>query len=725
VLVEFLRERWEIFAWCPSDMPGVPRELVEHALNVDPKARPVKQPLRRFDEPKRKAIESELHRLENVGFIQEIKASTWVSNPVIVPKKNTDVQRVCVDYTSLNKHWPKDPFPLPRIDQIIDSTAGCARLSFLDAYSGYNHIKLKKEDEEKIAIITPYGVFCYQVMPFGLKNAGATYQQMMQNCLGSQIGRNIQVYIDDVVITTRKEESLISDLAETFDNLNRYKRISRATSGMPGVSKRYRSKPRKDPSNTNNGETSKTARHIETHRAHRGTKSIRRTIGRKSAPFLCTHEKMRRQIRVDRRSRYNFCTTEKVLSTPPVLVEPNEKEPLLLYIAATHQVVSTVLVVERSKEGKTHGVQRPLYFLSEVLSPTKQRYPHYQKLAYSVFTTARKLRQYFMVHPIIVVNEVPLYNILNNPAATGRISLWGIELSRLDITYEKQKTIKSQVLPDFTAEWLELQNTGPPYLSNVWTMYFDESKRVQGAGAVVVLISLQGDKLKYVLRMSFPQASNNEAEYEALLHGMKMAKACGATQLNIFGDSNLVVQQVMNRCDAISDNMTTYRNLCYYLEGTFDGFKVSHVSRASNGEADNLANIGSQCLPIPPGVFWEEIVERSIKHNKTLTIGEPGQHPTTCSRAGKPGTGSTIEPEEVMMIEETWMQPYLAYMINKALPEDTVKAKKDNTIIQGFRHVARKTIQEKHNRRPTVMRHPSRRTRHIKRYPSKSVWASP
>jgi hypothetical protein len=125
---------------------------------------------------------------------------------------------------------------LPRIDQIIDSTAGCARLSFLDAYSGYNQIKLKKEDEEKIAFITPYGVFCYQVMPFGLKNAGATYQRMMQNCLGSQIGRNIQVYIDDVVITTWKEESLISDLAETFNNLNRYKLKLNPTKCSFGVS---------------------------------------------------------------------------------------------------------------------------------------------------------------------------------------------------------------------------------------------------------------------------------------------------------------------------------------------------------------------------------------------------------------------------------------------------------------------------------------------------------
>jgi hypothetical protein len=133
-------------------------------------------------------------------------------------------------------------------------------------------------------------------------------------------------------------------------------------------------------------------------------------------------------------------------------------------------------------------VQRPVYFISKVLSPTKQRYLHYQKLAYSVFITARKLQQYFTVHPIIVVNEAPLSNILNNPSATGHVSLWGIELSPLDITYEKRKAIKSHVLPDFTAEWLELRNTGPPDLLSVWTMYFDGSKRIQGAGAGVVLI---------------------------------------------------------------------------------------------------------------------------------------------------------------------------------------------------------------------------------------------
>jgi hypothetical protein len=340
-----------------------------------------------------------LHRLENAGFIREIKTSSWVSNPVIVPKKNIDVQRVCVNYTSLNKHCPKDPFPLPRIDQIIDSTAGCARLSFLNAYSGYNQIKLKKEDKEKTSFITPYRVFCYQVMSFGLKNAGATYQRMMQNCLGGQIGRNIQVYIDDVVITTREEESLISDLAETFDNVSRYKLKLNPTKCSFGVSagqllgflvsaRGIEANSEKIQAILTMGKPTKL--HDVQKLAGRvvALSHFVARLGKKALPFYALMKKSDDKFEWTAEADAAFAQLKKVLSTPPVLAVPKQKEPLLLYITVTHQVVSTVLVVERSEEGKAHGVQRPIYFISEVLSPTKQRYPHYQKLAYSVFTIA-------------------------------------------------------------------------------------------------------------------------------------------------------------------------------------------------------------------------------------------------------------------------------------------------------------------------------------------------
>jgi ribonuclease HI len=274
---------------------------------------------------------------------------------------------------------------------------------------------------------------------------------------------------------------------------------------------------------------------------------------------------------------------------------------MLLYIAATNQVVSSALVVEHAEYDKEHGVQRPVYYVSEVLSPTKQRYPHYQKLAYAIYMTGKKLPHYFECHSIIVVASTLVSSILNNPDATGRVSFWGITLGPWEIMYQRQSAIKSQVLLDFIAEWTKAQMPELPNLSNCWTIYVDGSKRVSGAGVGVVLVSPQGDKMRYVLRMRFVNPSNNEAEYESVLHDMRMAKACGATSIKIHGDSNLITQQVMKECDATCANMIAYRAMYDKLEGNFKGCEVTHIGRESNEEADNLANIGSKCLPIPPG----------------------------------------------------------------------------------------------------------------------------
>jgi hypothetical protein len=130
---------------------------------------------------------------------------------------------MCVDCTNLNKHCPKDPFRLPRIDQVINSTAGCDLLCFLDCYSGYHHIAIKKEDQEKTAFITPFDTYCYKTMSFGLKNAGATYQRIIQACFKRQLNKNIEAYVDDMVVKTRNSDTLIADLEETFASLREYR----------------------------------------------------------------------------------------------------------------------------------------------------------------------------------------------------------------------------------------------------------------------------------------------------------------------------------------------------------------------------------------------------------------------------------------------------------------------------------------------------------------------
>jgi len=148
-------------------MPGVPREVVKHSLEIRASSKPVKQRLRHFNEEKHRIIGEEVHKLLVARFIKEVLHSEWLANLVLVKKKNRKM-RICVDYTSLNKACPKVPFPLPRIDEIVDSTAGCETPSFLDAYSDYHQIKMKESDQLATSFITPFGMYCYVTMPFGL-----------------------------------------------------------------------------------------------------------------------------------------------------------------------------------------------------------------------------------------------------------------------------------------------------------------------------------------------------------------------------------------------------------------------------------------------------------------------------------------------------------------------------------------------------------------------------
>ncbi|KAK1678841.1 hypothetical protein QYE76_039689 [Lolium multiflorum] len=233
-----------------------------------------------------------------------------------------------------------------------------------------------------------------------------------------------------------------------------------------------------------------------------------------------------------------FKELKKMLATTPVLASPLEREPMLLYIAATNRVMSIVVVVEREEEGKT--VQCPVYYLREVLSLPKQNYPHFQKMTYGVFMASIKLKHYFEEHPMKVVSEAPISDIICNKDASSRIAKWAIQLSPYVPVYERRDAIKSQALADFLVDWAEMQYKPPKPEKGYRKMHFDGSKLKEGLGAGVVLTSPKGDHLRYVLQIHF-NASNNVAEYEALVHGLKFAKEIGVHRIIFYGDSDLVV----------------------------------------------------------------------------------------------------------------------------------------------------------------------------------------
>jgi hypothetical protein len=198
-----------------------------------------------------------------------------------------------------------------------------------------------------------------------------------------------------------------------------------------------------------------------------------------------------------------FNDLKPTLSTTPILAAPAPREPMLLYVAATPWVISVVIVVEHTEEGKELLVQHPVYYLSEVLTLSKQHYPHYQKVAYGVYMAAKKLKHYFEEHPITVVSTTPLSEIIGCKDATGKVAKWAIELAAHTIQYKPRTTIKSQIIANFFADWGEHQYLPPAPDSTYWRMNFDGSKMLGGLGAGVVLTSPKGDKLQYVLQMHF------------------------------------------------------------------------------------------------------------------------------------------------------------------------------------------------------------------------------
>jgi len=191
----------DTFAWSASNMSGIDPDLLCHRLAMDPQVRPVCQRRRKFNEERRQAIHEETRKLLAAGHIREIQYPEWLTNVVLV-KKSNGRWRICVGFTDLNKACPKDSYPLPSIDALVDSASGCKLLSFLDAFLGYNQIRMHPMDECKTAFMTEWSCYCYKVVPFRLKNAGATYQRLMDRVLSPMLGRNVQAYVDDMVVTS-------------------------------------------------------------------------------------------------------------------------------------------------------------------------------------------------------------------------------------------------------------------------------------------------------------------------------------------------------------------------------------------------------------------------------------------------------------------------------------------------------------------------------------------
>ncbi|XP_071727888.1 uncharacterized protein [Rutidosis leptorrhynchoides] len=340
---------------------------------------------------------------------------------------------------------------------------------------------------------------------------------------------------------------------------------------------------------------------------------------------------------------------KQLLATLPTLIALVDGEILYLYISVANEAFGSVLVVERNK------IQKPVYFVSKALAGSEINYAPIEKFIYALVLTSRRLCIYFQGHPIHVLTDLPVKNVLSTPAISGRLSKWAIELGAFEISYLPRTSVKGQVLADYLAEMTgelevihERTQLKPPQ-RKIWDLYTDGASCIEGAGARLMLTNPSGEEHTYVLRFNF-DVINNEAEYEALLAGLNMAHKMNITQLRAYVDSQLVANQFNGSFEAHELSMQKYLKLVQESAEKFEFFELSQVSRGQNKKADALSKLAALTFSHFQKQVWvEELPNKSID-----------------------GSLFVAAIEEV---EPNWMGPIANYLRNGALPEDKKEAR--------------------------------------------------
>uniref|UniRef100_A0A2N9GLN7 G-patch domain-containing protein n=1 Tax=Fagus sylvatica TaxID=28930 RepID=A0A2N9GLN7_FAGSY len=473
-LIALLREFHEIFAWSYQDMPGLDTDIVVHKIPAESQnASPSKQALRRMKPEVILKIKEEVEKQLKAGFLSTVTYSDWVANIVPVPKKDGKV-RMCVDYRDLNRASPKDNFPLPHIDTLVDNTATNVVFSFMDGFSGYNQIKMAEEDKSKTAFVTHWGTFVYDVMPFGLKNAGATYQRAMVTLFHDMIHHEIEVYVDDMIAKSRTAQDHLTDLRKLFQRLKKYQ---------------LRLNPNKCAFGVTSGKLL-------------GFIVSGRGIEIDPAKLTATCEPLFKLLRKDVKIKWTedcqkaFDKIKEYLLNPPILVPPTPGRPLILYLTVQEASMGCML----GQQDETGKKEQAIYYLSKKFTEPETRYLLVEKTCCALAWASKKLRQYMLYYTTWLVSRMDPNQAIKGQAIADYLA---------DYPSEQLELMDSE-FPDEDVMTVEEDNQGR------WKLYFDGAANAVGSGIGAVLVSPKGQQTPIAVKLGF-DCTNNMTEYEACI----------------------------------------------------------------------------------------------------------------------------------------------------------------------------------------------------------------
>jgi hypothetical protein len=420
-IIALLQQYTYIFAWSYEDMLGLDRNIIVHKIPLEEGCKPVKQKLRRAHPDIWIKVKAELEKQWNAGFLEIVKYPQWVSNIVVVLKKEGKI-RVCVGFRNLNKASLKNDFPLPHIEVLVDNVARSSIYSFMDGFSRYNQIKIALEDKAKTTFVTPWGTYCYKVMPFGLKNVGATYQRAMMTLFHDMMHKEIEVYVDDMIAKSKRGEDHVKVLKKLFKRLRKYELKLNPAKCSFGVKsgkllgfvvseKGIKVDPDK-------------AKAIQSMPSPNMEKGVRGFLGRLNyitrfiAQLTTTCEPIFRLPRKKNPRTWNeeceeaFNKIKHYLQSPPLFVPPISGRPLILYLTVTETTMGCLL----GQHDETRRKERAIYYLNKKLTECESRYMVIEKLCCALVWTTKRLQHYMLYHTTWLILKVdPLRYICNKP----------------------------------------------------------------------------------------------------------------------------------------------------------------------------------------------------------------------------------------------------------------------------------------------------------------------
>ncbi|CAM8907777.1 unnamed protein product [Rhodiola kirilowii] len=371
---------------------------------------------------------------------------------------------------------------------------------------------------------------------------------------------------------------------------------------------------------------------------------------KKDAPFVW-----------DDKCRKAFDSIKKYLSTAPVLGAPIPGKPLILYVAAQEKSLGAMCAQETDERK-----ERPLYYLSRTLVGAELNYSPIEKICLALVFAVQKLRHYMQAHTVHVVSKAdPIKYILSRPVLSGRLAKWAMLLKQYDLVFVPQRATKGQAIADFfadhpvPAEWefsIDLPGEDIFYIDVLppWQMFFDGAARRDGAGAGVVFVSPENHLLPFSFTLT-QLCSNNMAEYQALLLGLQMARQIRIDEMDIYGDSQLVINQVLGEYEVRKDDLIPYHRHATQLLNEFDSISIGHVPRSANKLADALTNLAANL---------------ALGAKETMSI-------PVCNRWVVPPLEENEENMESSNVvyayeieREDWRQPIINFLDHQKLPTD-------------------------------------------------------